>query len=120
MFLGKARGLSLAGPSQRPRSTSALQKLGRKRTGKGKGKPADVESWRLHDIRRTVVTRMIDIGILPHVVEAVVNHISGHRAGVAGVYNRAALCRPARPARAPGGGAHDDKTIARQDTSNKP
>jgi integrase len=45
--------------------------------------------WRLHDIRRTVATRMIDLGVLPHVVEAVLNHVSGHKAGVAGVYNRA-------------------------------
>jgi hypothetical protein len=45
--------------------------------------------WRLHDIRRTVATRMGDLGILPHVIEAVLNHVSGHRAGVAGIYNRA-------------------------------
>ena len=45
--------------------------------------------WRVHDIRRTVATRMIDLGVLPHVVEAVLNHVSGHKAGVAGVYNRA-------------------------------
>jgi len=32
---------------------------------------------------------MAEIGILPHVVEAVLNHISGHKAGVAGIYNRA-------------------------------
>jgi integrase len=50
---------------------------------------ADVQPWRLHDIRRTVATRMGDIGVLPHVVEAVLNHVSGHKAGVAGVYNRA-------------------------------
>ena len=29
------------------------------------------------------------LGVLPHVVEAVLNHVSGHKAGVAGVYNRA-------------------------------
>jgi hypothetical protein len=29
------------------------------------------------------------IGVLPHVIEAVLNHYSGHRAGVAGTYNRA-------------------------------
>lgn len=45
--------------------------------------------WRVHDIRRTVATRMADLGVLPHVIEAVLNHISGHKAGVAGVYNRA-------------------------------
>ena len=41
-----------------------------------------------HDIRRTVATRMADIGIEPHVIEAALNHFSGHRRGVAGVYNR--------------------------------
>lgn len=46
--------------------------------------------WRLHDLRRTLVTGMNDLGILPHVVEAVVNHVSGDaKRGVAGVYNRA-------------------------------
>jgi hypothetical protein len=29
------------------------------------------------------------IGVLPHVIEAILNHYSGHRAGVAGVYQRA-------------------------------
>jgi len=49
-----------------------------------------VSPWRLHDLRRTVSTRMHDeLGIPPHIVEAVLNHVSGHRAGVAGVYNRA-------------------------------
>jgi integrase len=33
--------------------------------------------WRLHDIRRTVATRMADLGVQPHVVEAVLNHVSG-------------------------------------------
>jgi len=32
---------------------------------------------------------MAELGVLPHVVEAVLNHISGHKAGVAGIYNRA-------------------------------
>jgi integrase len=49
-----------------------------------------IPAWRLHDLRRTVSTRMHDdLGIAPHIVEAVLNHISGHRAGVAGTYNRA-------------------------------
>jgi len=46
--------------------------------------------WTLHDLRRTVATRMADLGIAqPHIVEAVLNHISGHKAGIAGIYNRA-------------------------------
>ena len=47
-------------------------------------------AWRLHDLRRTAATRMADLGVQPHVVEAVLNHVSGHKAGIAGVYNHAA------------------------------
>jgi len=47
-------------------------------------------SWRLHDLRRTCATVMADrLGVLPYIVEAVLNHVSGHKAGVAGVYNLA-------------------------------
>jgi integrase len=53
-------------------------------------KTSDMQPWRLHDIRRTVATRMADLGVQPHIIEAVLNHVSGHKAGVAGVYNRAA------------------------------
>jgi len=47
-----------------------------------------VGPWQLRDIRRSVATGMADIGITPHIIEACLNHYSGHRAGVAGVYNR--------------------------------
>ena len=52
-----------------------------------------VAHWTLHDLRRTLVTGMIEnLDIAPHVVEAVVNHVSGQsRAGVAGIYNRSVL-----------------------------
>ena len=45
--------------------------------------------WRIHDIRRRVATHMAELGILPHIVEATLNHLSGHKSGIAGVYNRA-------------------------------
>jgi integrase len=45
--------------------------------------------WRLHDLRRTCATGMADIGVQPHIIEAVLNHVSGHKGGVAGIYNRA-------------------------------
>jgi integrase len=45
--------------------------------------------WILHDLRRTAATGMAEIGVQPHIVEAVLNHISGHKGGVAGIYNRA-------------------------------
>ena len=48
------------------------------------------EHWTLHDARRTFSTVAHDQPeIAPHVVEAVLNHVSGHRAGVAGRYNKA-------------------------------
>jgi integrase len=51
-------------------------------------KRAGVAGWTVHDLRRTAATRMADIGIAPHVIEAVLNHQSGHKKGPAGVYNR--------------------------------
>ena len=54
------------------------------------GSKAVLVPWRHHDLRRTAATRMGDLGVQPHVVEAVLNHISGTKAGVAGIYNRAA------------------------------
>jgi integrase len=48
-----------------------------------------VAAWRVHDLRRSAATGMADLGVLPHVVEALLNHRSGHRSGVAGIYNRA-------------------------------
>ena len=63
------------------------------------GKAAKLNHWRLHDIRRTVATRLNDLGIAPpHIVEAILNHISGHKAGVAGVYNRASYSKEKRAA----------------------
>jgi hypothetical protein len=64
---------------------------------------APMPPWTVHDIRRTVAHNLIESrerrvkrGHLddietysfakPHIVEAVLNHVSGHKAGVAGVY----------------------------------
>jgi integrase len=61
----------------------------------GWGKPfvrlcdsAAVHEWRLHDLRRTAASGMARHGVPPHVVEKVLNHISGTISGVAAVYNR--------------------------------
>ncbi len=43
--------------------------------------------WTWHDLRRSIATGMADLGIAPHVIEAVLNHVSGSKAGVAGIYN---------------------------------
>ena len=70
-----------------------------KAAGRAKPNAEDtLAAWRLHDLRRSVVTHMAEIGIQPHVIEAVVNHISGHKGGVAGVYNRATYAAEKRAA----------------------
>src|SRR6516162_4860717 len=58
-----------------------------------------IAPWRLHDLRRTAAAQLGESGIAPWYIEAVLNHYSktangalmlpGHRAGVAGTYNRA-------------------------------
>jgi integrase len=45
-------------------------------------------AWRVHDFRRTVATGLQRLGIRWEVTEAVLNHISGSRSGIAGVYQR--------------------------------
>jgi integrase len=52
------------------------------------GSHASIPPWRLHDLRRTAATGMAEIKVPPHVVESVLNHVSGYRAGVAGTYNK--------------------------------
>src|SRR5262245_28411700 len=49
-----------------------------------------IASWVPHDFRRLISTALHErFGTPPNVVEAVLGHVSGHRAGVRGVYNRA-------------------------------
>lgn len=50
----------------------------------------DLDGWVLHDFRRTLSTVMHEkLQVPPHIVEAVISHISGARRGVAGIYNKA-------------------------------
>jgi hypothetical protein len=45
------------------------------------------------------LARIADLNIAPpHVIEALLNHISGHKAGVAGIYNRSSYERETRAA----------------------
>lgn len=46
-----------------------------------------VPHWRLHDLRHTFSTGLNGLGVQPNVVEALLNHVSGSLAGVAGRYN---------------------------------
>jgi integrase len=44
--------------------------------------------WRLHDARRTLATGLQRLGVRFEVTKAVLNHVSGSRSGIAGVYQR--------------------------------
>lgn len=58
-----------------------------------------MEPWTLHDIRRTVVTHLNENGLAePHVIESICNHVSGHKASVAGVYNKSVYAEQKREA----------------------
>jgi integrase len=50
--------------------------------------PAPLEAWRIHDLRRTVATGFQRLGVRFEVTEAVLNHVSGSKAGVAGIYQK--------------------------------
>ena len=84
----------------------------KKATGK------NLPHWTPHDLRRTFATyasggmpehqvkklsardkeAASGLGIEPHVIEAVLNHVSGHKAGVAGIYNRSSYAREKKTA----------------------
>jgi len=44
--------------------------------------------WTAHDLRRTLATGLQRLGVRLEVTEAVLNHTSGSRAGIVGVYQR--------------------------------
>ena len=51
--------------------------------------PAEpLRPWRIHDLRRTAATGMAALAFPPHVVERVLNHVSGTQSGLVGVYQR--------------------------------
>jgi integrase len=57
-----------------------------------------VIGWTLHDIRRSVATKLADLGVPPHIIEEILGHTSGHKSGVAGIYNRSSYEREVRAA----------------------
>src|SRR5262249_45574515 len=56
-----------------------------------RGAKGAILAWRLHDLRRTCITGMAELGIRPDVIELTVNHVSGSRGGIARVYNRSEM-----------------------------
>jgi integrase len=72
----------------RGRIDAAMIKARRRSLGLPKDLPVEIEPWTLHDLRRTAATGMARLNIPPHVVDKVLNHVSGTIRGVAAVYNR--------------------------------
>jgi integrase len=49
---------------------------------------ASLSAWRVHDLRRTMATGFQRLGVRFEVTEATLNHVSGAKSGVAGIYQR--------------------------------
>lgn len=68
----------LVGPAEHFTSFSGEKRKLDERSG--------VTGWRLHDLRRTFATGVARLGTPIHVIEKLLNHISGTFAGIVGVY----------------------------------
>ena len=56
--------------------------------GQALDQPEVIPNWRLHDLRRTVAIGLQRLGCRLEVIEAVLGHVSGSRAGIVGIYQR--------------------------------
>jgi integrase len=80
---------SISGYSRgKARLDAAMLAIARKEAEERGDDPDEVSipDWTLHDLRRSLATRGGDIGILPHIVEALLNHA---KTGIAAHYNHA-------------------------------
>src|SRR3546814_1369592 len=77
-----ARGNSKNGPSG---FSKAIKRI---RAAMEEQMEMPVPHWTLHDLRRTLATGLQRLGVRLEVPEAVLNHVSGSRAGIVGVYQR--------------------------------
>jgi integrase len=96
LVFGRGAG-GFSGWSKAKRELDDRIAAARKKAGIKKPMPA----WVVHDLRRSVTTHLVESRqrprtgetysfAQPHVAEAITNHISGHKSGVAGRYNKAA------------------------------
>jgi integrase len=77
-----ARGNWEAGPSGFSKAMNRIRCDLEKRLGE------PVPHWTLHDLRRTMATGLQRLGVRLEVTEATLNHLSGSRGGIVGVYQR--------------------------------
>ncbi|MBB5685658.1 tyrosine-type recombinase/integrase [Sphingobium boeckii] len=80
---------SVSGHSRaKTRIDKAMAEIGAKEAKERGEEAEDVPHWKLHDLRRTVATGLQRLGVRFEVTEAVLNHLSGSKSGIAGVYQR--------------------------------
>jgi integrase len=77
------RGSNLVFPGQRQTPFSGWSKCKAELD-----RTSGVSNWRIHDLRRTLATGLQRLGVRLEVTEAILNHMSGTRAGIVGVYQR--------------------------------
>jgi integrase len=89
LVLPGAVGTPFAGWSKAKRALdkAIIDNRAKTATAAGAG-PSPLIPWSVHDLRRTVATGLQRLGVRLEVTEAVLNHISGSRGGIAGVYQR--------------------------------
>jgi integrase len=89
LVLPGAIGTPFAGWSKAKKALdNAITKARASSRGEDRHKAALPIPWNVHDLRRTVATSLQRLGVRLEVTEAVLNHISGSRGGIAGVYQR--------------------------------
>jgi integrase len=89
LVLSGAEGTPFAGWSKAKRALDKAIVGARAEAAASAGtRRASLEPWSVHDLRRTVATGLQRLGVRLEVTEAILNHISGSRGGIAGVYQR--------------------------------
>jgi integrase len=89
LILPGVKGTPFAGWSKAKRALDkAIGEVRAKAAGKSGTKAEAIEPRSIHDLRRTVATGLQRLGVRFEVTEAVLNHISGSRGGIASVYQR--------------------------------
>lgn len=83
-----SRGDAKRGPSGFSRALTRIIGNMSKAVGGDDQEPAPIEHFTLHDLRRTMATGLQRLGVRLEVTEAVLNHVSGTRGGLVGVYQR--------------------------------
>jgi integrase len=78
-----------------------------------------IPEWRVHDLRRTVATGLQRLGVRFEVTEAVLNHVSGAKGGIAGVYQRHDWAEEKRTALR-GWATHIERLLYGTETTNSP